>query len=212
MDKKRVWTIVMVIGIVMIACAVGLVFNNALSAQKAKEKSDNILLKLEQAISYTVNNSETNAVSDETQTEEIQQSPQADAEQPLPVVTVDEQDYIGTLHIPALELDLPIMSEFSYENLKIVPARYYGGVHSHDLVICAHNYEAHFGRLKTLQEGDSVMFMDMNGKTYSYAVSAVETIEPTDIDAVVSGESDLILLTCTPGGSARVIVRCDMVE
>ena len=215
----------MLIGIAMIVCAAGLVLSNALSAQKAKESSQSVLSELEQITSQAaeepVGHSEQIEAADEgiseeeteaTHSGEIHQIPKRDQGEPLTVVTIDGHDYIGTLHVPALELDLPIMSDFSYSNLKIAPTRYYGEICTKDLVICAHNYESHFGRLKLLQEGDSVLFVDMNGLTYSYVVSAVDTISPTAIDEVTSGKDDLVLLTCTPGGRARVIVRCDISE
>jgi len=93
-----------------------------------------------------------------------------------------------------------------------VTVRYYGDISTSDLVICANNYEAHFGRLKELEPGDTLSLMDMNGAAYDYEVKLREVIEPTAIEAVTSGEDDLVLLTCTVGGSARVVVRCSLKE
>ncbi len=152
------------------------------------------------------------AATEETQTGASQQLSQVASEQTMPAVTVDGHDYIGKLSIPALRLVLPIMKEFSYDNLKISPTKYYGDIETHDFVICAHNYDAHFGRLKNLQKGSSVEFSDLSGTTYRYEVVSVDVIEPTAVDEVISGTNDLILLTCTTGGSARVIVRCDIIE
>ena len=249
MKKKHIWTVIIVLGFMMIAGAAGLVLNNALTAQKAKENSDSVLLELDRLVSYAENNSNKNelnqspqeasqqpvpadtvdqdkaetstqttndsenvAASDETQTEAAQQLVQAASQQTMPAVMIDGHDYIGKLSIPAVGLVLPIMKEFSYDNLKIAPTWFYGDIETHDLVICAHNYDAHFGRLKNLKTGSSVDFSDLNGTTYRYEVVSVETIEPTAIDKVVSGTNDLILLTCTTGGSARVIVRCDSMD
>jgi len=40
----------------------------------------------------------------------------------------------------------------------------------------------------------------------------VETLMPTDIKEMTSGEFDLTLFTCTVGGQYRVTVRCDRVD
>ena len=257
MKKKHIWTVIIVLGFMMIAGAAGLVLNNALTAQKAEESSNNVLLELDRIVysaetgsgnndlqqlpqagsesseqpvpadtadkqndtetssqmpNGSVNSDGIAAATDETQTEAAQQLVQAASEQTMPAVTIDGHDYIGKLSIPALGLVLPIMREFSYDNLKIAPTWFYGDIETHDLVICAHNYYAHFGRLKNLKTGSSVEFSDLDGTTYRYEVVSVDTIEPTAIDKVVSGTNDLILLTCTTGGNARVIVRCDSID
>lgn len=58
----------------------------------------------------------------------------------MPTLEIDGHDYIGTLEIPALELSLPVLSEWSYPNLKIAPCRYTGSAYRDSLVIAAHNY------------------------------------------------------------------------
>ena len=129
----------------------------------------------------------------------------------MPAVEVDGHDYIGVLEIPALELDLPVMSTWSYPNLKIAPCRYTGSAYLDDMVIAAHNYSQHFGRLKELSGGETVIFTDADGNVFTYEVALVETLMPTDIEEMESGEWDLTLFTCTIGGSSRVTVRCEQI-
>lgn len=130
----------------------------------------------------------------------------------MPVVRYEDQDYIGLLEIPALGLKLPVMSEWSYPRLKKAPCRYTGTAYLDNLVISAHNYERHFGKLKELREGSRVMFTDADGNRFSYRVVLIETLMPTDIRDMTSGEFDLTLFTCTVGGKHRVTVRCDKME
>ena len=117
---------------------------------------------------------------------------------------------IGCLSIPSLGLELPVMSDWSYPQLKLSPCRYSGSTGTGDLVICAHNYARHFGKLKTLSEGAEVYFTDMDGMTRRYEVAAVEILPPTDLENMTAGEYDLTLFTCTYGGQSRVTVRCDL--
>ena len=53
-----------------------------------------------------------------------------------------------------------------------------------DLVIVAHNYDNHFGRLKELSKGDTVIFTDMEGLVNTYFVEKLETLGPDAVDTI----------------------------
>ena len=59
----------------------------------------------------------------------------------MPVVMIDGYEYIGYLSIPDLKLELPVMSEWDYNRLKVAPCRHFGSSRTDDLVIAAHNYK-----------------------------------------------------------------------
>ena len=127
-------------------------------------------------------------------------------------VEIDGHAYIGYLSIPTLGLELPVMSEWSYEKLRIAPCRYYGTVMGEDLVVMAHNYRSHFARIYKLREGDLVSFVDMDGVLTEYQVTAYEVLPPDSVEEVIAGNADLTLFTCTYAGSNRVIVYCDEIN
>lgn len=127
----------------------------------------------------------------------------------MPEVEINGQNYIGTLEIPTLELTLGIISHWNEERLQIAPCRYAGSAYTDDLVIAAHNYHSHFGKLKELQPGDGVLFTDTEGKTVEYYVVIQEILMPEDVEEMTDGRYDLTLFTCTYGGKSRVTVRCD---
>ena len=87
----------------------------------------------------------------------------------MPVVMLDGYEYVGYVEIPALELKLPVMSDWDYNRLTLAPCRQFGSSRTDDLVIAAHNYESHFGHLKDLSVGDAVTFTDMFALTSSAA-------------------------------------------
>lgn len=130
----------------------------------------------------------------------------------MPTENINGIDYIGILRIPALELELPVISEWSYPRLKIAPCRYTGSAYQDDLIIAAHNYNSHFGNLKNLREGDTATLTDMDGNVFTYEMAELEILQPTDIEGMDSGEWDLTLFTCTIGGSSRVTARFERVE
>ena len=130
----------------------------------------------------------------------------------MPTVDADGHTYVGFLEIPAIKRILPVMDAWSYPNLKIAPCRFVGTVYAHDMIVCAHNYDRHFGLIKTLEEGDKVFFTDVYGDRFSYEVSEVTILQPTDVDEMKDPDDwDLTLFTCTIGGATRVTVRCVMI-
>ena len=130
----------------------------------------------------------------------------------MPVETINGIDYIGVLQIPSLEIELPIASEWNYPNLKTAPCRYSGSAYLNNMIICAHNYASHFGKLKNLSEGDAATFTDIAGNVFTYEMVERETLNPTDIAEMESGDWDLTLFTCTVGGKTRVTIRFKLKE
>ena len=124
-------------------------------------------------------------------------------------------DYAGVIVIPDLSLELPVIDQWSYARLKVAPCRQSGAAADGDLVIAAHNYKSHFGYLDRLEPGASVIFTDMEGTVYRYAVEEIRQLAPEDaedVSSVFSSEYPLVLYTCTPGGKARVAVFCQWAE
>ena len=70
-----------------------------------------------------------------------------------PVTMVGDYEYIRVLDLPALNLSLPIMSDWDYERLKTAPCRQFGSAATDDLVIAGHNDINHFGSLGMLKAG-----------------------------------------------------------
>ena len=130
----------------------------------------------------------------------------------MPVAEVDGRQYIGVLDIPKLSLNLPVMSRWSDEGLRIAPGRYSGSAYKSGFVIAAHNYPAHFGHIKELSLGDQVIFTDVRGRSFAYTVTALDILGPYETEEMVSSEWDLSLFTCTFGGRSRVTVRCERAD
>lgn len=129
-------------------------------------------------------------------------------EMEMPILIIDGHEYIGYLYISSLDLSLPVMSQWSYPNLKLAPCRYSGSAYLDNLIIAGHNYKKQFGVLKNLQLGDKIVFTDMDRNSFIYAVSEILVLEPTAVEELQAGDWDLMLFTCTPGGQSRVTVRC----
>lgn len=129
----------------------------------------------------------------------------------MPKKEIDGYDYIGVIEIPSLNLTLPVMAQWSYPGLKISPGRFTGSVYTRDIVIAAHNYSSHFGKIKNLLQGDKVIFTDIDGNRFIYRVLGTEILEKKDVYYMITGEWDLTIFTCTKGGRRRVSVRCELI-
>ena len=139
---------------------------------------------------------------------EESQSEAAVEDAALPVVEIDGREYVGTLYLPTIGRTLPVLNGWSGELLKIAPCRYMGSAYNDNLIVMAHNYDSHFGRLKKLQIGDPVTFRDVEDNDFEYEVVSLEILNPEDVEPMEEGDWDLTLFTCTIGGKTRITVRC----
>ena len=187
----------MALGLLMILSALTLILSNLRQEHIAMEAAADA----EQEVSFIIEQRQTRP------TEIRSSNPLLVPPKVLPVEEIDGYPYIGTLSIPVLELDLPIMDDWSYPRLRRAPCRQSGDT-ALDLVVAGHNYQSHFGRLSTLNPGDLLLFTDMDGDVTTYEVETVETIRPTDTELVFSDRWNLALYTCTYGGRSRIMVGC----
>lgn len=141
----------------------------------------------------------------------INQEPIYDNSKEMQTVNINGYDYIGTITIPSLDLELPIISEYDYDKLNISPCRYYGSIYTNDLIICGHSYKSHFKYLANLNQEDIIIFTDITGNKYIYQVKVIEVLSPTDITEMIDNEFDLTLYTCTSDGLNRITIRCNRI-
>lgn len=188
------------LGLFLIASGLVLAFYNIYDANRAAG-----------SVSQVVNTMDTAQLEQNLEENEIPDyllNPDMD----MPEQEIDGKLYIGRLEIPACGLELPVISRWSYPNLKIAPCRYEGSAYLDTLIIAAHNYPAHFGNLKNLKQSDEIMFTDMDGNIFRYAVVEKEVLKDTAIEEMEAGEWDLTLFTCTIGGASRMTIRCERIE
>lgn len=119
----------------------------------------------------------------------------------------DEIRFSAILTVPATETELPVCSSFSMEQLRNYPCIYSGSFSENNLIIAAHNYDSHFGRLKSLQTGDEAVLTDALGNTVVYTVTETEVLPGAAVTDMKSGSWDLTLFTCDLSGKNRITVR-----
>ena len=196
------WNVLIILGLLLIAAALILTAYNFISAQKAGEAAEDAARQLLEQIDPSA----------ETAVDPGAAEYSDGAEMDMPQTELDGRYYLGVLSIPALNLELPVQSTWSYPNLRVSPCRYAGSAYTKDLVIAAHNYPRHFGNLKTLPEGTRATFTDLEGHVFHYTLLGTEILDPYAMDYMLSEDFDMTLFTCTIGGATRVTLRFRMTE
>jgi len=188
MKTQRIGTILVILGVVLIISALLLLNHNNYIEKKAYKESMTALNILQ----HETQKNQSLAYKKDT-------------------ISINKNIYIGYIEIPKIDIQLPVLSDWDYDKLKTAPCRHFGDVKSNDLVIAAHNYKKHFGRINNLQIGDDVSFVDVNNCRYSYVIKEKHAINPTDVDKVQNSGYDLVLYTCTYGGRKRIALFCNKI-
>lgn len=208
--KGKLGTALIVLGLTMILSAIGLWGKNMAEQTQAAEASAEVMPLLVKVINQrqTESRDEPEILSAAETVPESLELAEVPVKQ-MPVEEINGYGYVGFLSIPAIGLELPVMANWSYTQLNIAPCRFYGDSNSGDLVIMAHNYAWHFGKISSLKAGDSVFFTDMDGVSTEYLVVAQDILGPKEGEEMTAGEYDLTLFTCTYDSGSRVTIRCD---
>ena len=204
--RKWIGVICVFLGVVCILSSVGFVVYNRWENKNAEEIAKDLLEDVQ-------------SIMDEKQPEQPLPAdtvnlPDDPEKMPTEMATVkvDGYDCIGVLSVPVLDLELPVLTDWSYAKLKKAPCHYYGTYYEKDFVIAAHNYQSHFGKLSELQPKDLILFTDVSGTVYCYEVALLETLPGNATEEMIASGFDLSLYTCTPGGASRVTVRCNIIN
>ena len=190
--RKWIGVICVFLGVCCILSSVGFVAYNRWENENAEDIAQDLLEDIQSIIE--------------------EKQPEQFLPEEMATVKVDGYDCIGILSVPVLDLELPVLTDWSYAKLKKAPCHYYGTYYEKDFVIAAHNYKSHFGRLSELQAGDIVVFTDINNIEHYYEVVLLETLPQNATKEMITSGFDLPLYTCTLGGGSRVTVRCNAAE
>jgi sortase A len=222
--NKLIGRISIILGLLLIAAALGLVLYNRWDSERAGKESAKVMDALTEAIIGNAEEAGDTIIPGGSKTPGGSRIPgtsrrdpiddsDSQGQKPMATEEIDGYEYIGVVEVPALDIFLPVMADWDYKRLTVSPCRFTGSYYAGDLVICAHNNAAHFGQLLYVDIGADVYFTTVKGKTYHYQVSNREIVKPTALEEMITGDDwDLTLFTCTIGGQTRCAVRCELVD
>ena len=115
----------------------------------------------------------------------------------------EQYTVIGTLNIPSLGIEYPILSETSTQLLKVSLNKYWGAYPNEvgNMVVVGHNYKNNkfFSKLPNIEIGAIVKITDLTGRTLDYKVYATDVIDPYDntcTSQLTNGQTEVTLITC----------------
>lgn len=164
--NRKVTNVILVLGIMLVASAIGIFGYRMLAEHNAASLSDKIVKSMTDII------------------------PQYDADDPratgtgqdpLPMIEVEGVSMVGYLEMPSLGKKIPVADAY-YDGDHLAFLDSGSPVKGH-FVIGGSETDGGFACLKDLKPGDKVTFVDANGVRYDYKVSGMGSVkEITDLD------------------------------
>lgn len=148
--------------------------------------------------------------------ETVIQEPAPEEAKPLTYTAKDGKTYDVdcVLNIPNLEINYPVLKEYSEANLKISINKFWGCNPNEvgNYVIAGHNYKNKkmFGKLSQIKVGDICEITDLTGTTLKYKVYDTYVVDPDNTyctSQLTDGKKEITLITCTNYGKQRLIVK-----
>jgi len=203
--RRKVGLLSIEIGVLAIVLAFLLYLHNFKEDKRAGKAAEVLLQEVQTVLSEGQTDEKTELLfeTSSADTEDTVEEPDQ-----IQDIMSNEYEYIGVLSLPSLELTLPVLSECSDSLLGVAPCRDYGDFDTGNLVIAAHNYRNHFGRLQELAYGAEIQLTDMNGELHHYTVTEIMIVQLTDVSLVWDSPYELVLYTCDYTNQNRVVVYC----
>ena len=197
MTINKLGKMFIIIGAVLLLAALSLVLWNKYESDSAYDKAQSALSELKEKMP-------TETVDRKNSLDLIEEEKGY-----VPTIEIDGNEYIGVVYIPSIDTELPVIKEWSYDNLAVAACRYFGSVNENNLIIAAHNYETFFDKLKDLNPGDIIIYVTADGIKYEYEVSTTDIIDGGNPARMKSDFDswDITLFTCTWSGYSRVTIR-----
>ncbi len=129
-----------------------------------------------------------------------------------------ENELIGNISIPKINLSYSFFSKLDNDSLKISPCRFHGNLPPDysNLCIAGHNYDndKFFSNLSDLTNNDEI-YLEIQDKTYVYSVFNMYEVNETDLSPIYSYPDkimQLTLVTCNNLNKKRLIVKAKCVN
>lgn len=117
--------------------------------------------------------------------------PEVRRDNSMPVLSLEGEDYIGILEIPAFGSALPVGAHWGHSSR--YPCRLTGSVYDGSIRIGATTQAGQYDFYRDISVGDALYFTDMTGNRYGYVVADIRYTRHADEENPDSREADLML-------------------
>ena len=135
-------------------------------------------------------------------------TPGLSADSRMPILEIDNRDYVALVEIPAYEIKLPVADLWDSQALHTAPARFHGSAYDGSLVIGGADRDGQFAFCSQVDLDAAVIVTDMTGVQYTYRVSRVDRADEASAQWLMAGEFDLTLYCRDATSLEYVAVRC----
>lgn len=126
----------------------------------------------------------------------------------MPVLSVDETDFVGMIEMPGYALTLPVGAVWGGSNK--YPCRFGGSIYDGTLQIGATTQKGQFEFYRELFIGDTILYTDMVGNRYTFEIISLRYEAHADQAALQREAAPLTLFIKNIYSFEYLIVSCDV--
>lgn len=140
-----------------------------------------------------------------------------DIEESLGMIkSLEGYDVLGKIKVENLGIETYIVDSVEEGALKVAAGKINGGNlnKTGNFCVVGHNYENIFAKLLEIEKGNIVTVIDPEMKETKYEVVDIYTVEPDELDALLSVDDTvrLTLITCEMSASTRLVVVAEKLD
>lgn len=188
--KERIAQIALIIGIVIVLCAVVLVINTEFSSKSSIRKNKEIVQEL-----YSLMPEISGGFLDDR------------IDTTMPLLEINGENFAGVIEIPKFNRTLPICGIWDRSKIKQFPCVYTGSIYDNSLIIGGCDETGHFDFMKTISEGDIVFVTDTTGARFSYTIQKIEVTKDVSSNNLISGNYNLVLFARNTRSLDYTVIR-----
>ena len=192
--KKGKFPIVLVLGICLVVISFALIVGLQIHTHLGANESQKVVTRMNELLS-----------------ERIEGVPGTYPNPNMPILAINDIDYVALIEIPSLNLSLPVADVWNSQKFYNSPARFYGSCYDHSLVIGGADNSYQFSFCDKIDNGTVIIVTDMTGTQFSYTVSRVDRSKSAESNWLISKDYDLTLFCRDALSMEYVAVRCSFI-
>ena len=126
----------------------------------------------------------------------------------MPVLSINETDFIGVLEMPKYESVLPVCADWG--RITKYPCKFTGSIYDRTLKIGATSQKGQYDFYREISLGDTLIFTDTQGNRYTYTVTNLKYAKHADQSTLNNTTSALTLFIKNVYDFQYLIVSCDV--
>lgn len=190
--KKRKFPLVLALGVCLILASVSMVLVFHIRMHMGAQHSRQMMASMEQILP-----------------ERTAGVPGVSLAAGMPVLEIENTDYVAILEIPSFDIALPVADQWNSDDLFGSPSRFFGSAYDNTLIIGGVDDPRQFGFCDKIQHGARITITDMTGAQFAYTVSGVDRAKHAKTQWLMDGDCDLTLFCHDIYSMEYIAVRCD---